>query len=130
MDALKIVGFGIIAVILILIVEEQRKEIAIMISIVASVFIVMFIISEITPIIDFLNNLVNKSGINLAFLKVILKVTGIAYIIEISKNICIDANQNALAKKIEIAGKVIIVGISIPIITALLNIVTEMLVLV
>ena len=129
MEVIKIVGFAIISLILILMVQEQRKEIAILISFVSGICILIAVVNEITPIINLLNSMAEKSGMNSEFFKVILKVTAIAYIIEIGRSMCIDSNQKALAEKLELAGKVIIVSISIPIITSLLNVITEMMVL-
>lgn len=129
MDIFKVIGFAIIALILIIIVKEQRKDIAILLSIIAGVFILMFAITKITPVIELLNTLAEKSGINTEFFKVILKVTAIAYLVEIAKSICQDSGENALGQKVEIAGKVVIIAISIPIITSLLNLLSDMMVL-
>ena len=73
-----------------------------------------------------LYDLVEKSGINSSFLVIILKVTGIAYLGELGKNICTDAGQSAIATKLEIAGKILIVSISLPIFTSLISVVTEL----
>ena len=129
MDILKVIGFSIVALVLIIVVKEQRKDVAILLSILAGIFILMFAISKITPVISLLNNLAEKSGMNIEFFKVILKVTGIAYLVEIAKSICEDSNENALSQKLEIAGKVVIIAISIPIITSLLNLLSDMMVL-
>ncbi|MCX8074931.1 MAG: stage III sporulation protein AD [Clostridia bacterium] len=126
MDVFKIVAFAIIAVSIILVIKEQRKEIALMLSIVAGVSILLFSITKISPVMDMLNELVTNSGINSQFLLIILKVTGIAYIVEFGKNICVDAGESAIGTKLEMAGKVIILTLSIPLIGALMNILTNL----
>ena len=95
---------------------------ALLLTIVAGICILLFAISKITPIIDLLNTLIDNSGINKDFLIIILKITGIAYLVEFGKNICIDAQQSAIATKLEIAGKVIIVSLSLPLIATLVNV--------
>ena len=77
-----------------------------------------------SAIFELLDILVSKSGINKEFLTIILKITVIAYIVEFGKNICIDAGQSSIATKLEMAGKVIIVVLSLPIISSLVNILT------
>ena len=124
MEIFKVVGFAIISVVLIVLLKEQKQEMALLLTIVAGICILFFVLSKITPIIDMLNTLVNNSGINKDFLIIILKITGIAYIVEFGKNICIDAGQSAIATKLEIAGKVIIVALSLPLIATLINILT------
>ena len=54
-------------------------------------------------------------------------MTGIAILTEFAVSICIDSGETAIAKKIDLGGKIIIVSISIPIITALLELVLQIL---
>lgn len=124
LEVLKIVGFAIVATVLIIIIKEQKPEIAILLTSVSAILIMMYAISKMSGVIDMLNKLVETSSINKEFLTIILKVTGIAYIVEFGKNVCIDAGQSAIATKLEMAGKVIIVVLSFPLINALLTIVS------
>lgn len=126
MDIFKVVAFSLVATILIVLIKEQRKEIALMLTIIASIGIIVFAIDEISQIINLLSNLTEKSGINKDYLMIIIKVTGIAYIVEFGKNICQDAGQSAIATKLEMAGKVAIVSLSIPILSALLTVLSGM----
>ncbi len=121
-EVFKIVAFCIVAVCLILVIKEQRKEIALLLTIFTSVCLLIFVVFKIESIFDLLSTLVDKSGINKDFLFIIIKITIIAYIIEFGKNICQDASQTAIATKLEMAGKVIIVVLSLPIISSLVNI--------
>ena len=122
MEIFKVVGFATISVILVVLLKNQRPDIALILSIASGIIIMIFAISKLTPIIDMLNTLIDNSGINKSFLKVILKITAIAYIVEFGKNICQDAGQSAIATKLEMAGKIIIVALSLPIIASLVNI--------
>ncbi len=129
MDIFKVIGFTILSLILIIVVRENRKDIAIILSLVSGIFIIMFAVNKLDEIVNLLNSLAEKSGLNKEFFIVILKVTAIAYMIEIAKSMCIDSKESALAEKIEIAGKVIIISISIPVITSLLSLLSDMMVL-
>lgn len=123
-EVFKILGFAIIATILIVMLNNEKKEIGLVLSIAAGVCIFLFTVSKITPIVDMLNSLIESSGINKEFLLIILKITGIAYLVEFGKNICIDAGQSAIATKLELAGKIIIVSLSLPLIATLVNVLT------
>ena len=126
MDIFKVVAFAIVATVLIVLIKEQRKEMALLLTIIASLGIILFAIDEISGIINLLDNLAEKSGISKDYLLIIIKVTGIAYIVEFGKNVCQDAGQSAIASKLEMAGKVVIVSLSIPIISALLTVLSGM----
>ena len=125
MTLFKIVGFGIIAVSLIIILKNQRPEIALMCIVASSVIILLFVFDELKNIIDLINSLMANSSIGSTYIKIILKVIGITYIIEFGKDICKDAGESAIANKIELAGKVIIVSLSIPVVASLVDIVTQ-----
>ena len=100
MEIIKVVGFSIFSAILIVILKEEKKEFALILSIVAGVLILIFAMEKINPVLNMLYDLVNKSSINSNFLIIILKVTGIAYLVEFGKNICMDAGQSAISTKL------------------------------
>lgn len=126
MEIIKVVGFAIFATMLVVILKEEKKEFAVVLSVIAGVMLLLFCISKIDPIINMLYELVEKSGINSSFLVIILKVIGIAYLVELGKNICQDAGQSAIATKLEMAGKIIVVSISLPIFTSLISLLVEL----
>lgn len=125
MTIFKIVAIGIVAAILIVFLKEQKKEYAILLSIVAGVMLLLLTLTKLEPIVSVIQKLSLNIPIDNSYILLILKVIGISYLIEFGKDICIDAGESSIANKIEIAGKVIIVGISIPAITAVLEIITE-----
>lgn len=124
MEIFKVVSFCIIATILIIIIKQQKPEMALLLTITATVGVMLFAIYKMSDIFNLLDSLANKSGINKDFLIIIIKITIIAYIVEFGKNICTDAGQTAIATKLEMAGKVVIVTLSLPIINSLISILT------
>ncbi|CDC78558.1 MAG: stage III sporulation protein AD [Clostridia bacterium] len=122
MEVIKIVGVSIFAVIMIIILKNYRPEMALVLSIITGIGIMLYAISKMSSVINVLNDLVSKSGVNTDFLLIIIKVIGIAYIVEFGKNVCIDAGQSSIATKLEMAGKVVIVVLTIPLISSLVNV--------
>ena len=126
-DVIKIIGIGSLALIIIVILKQYKPEFAIYVSMIAGVLILVLSIQKLTGIINLLQSLANKTYINKSFLSILLKITGIAFITEFAVSICSDAGEKAIASKIEIGSKVIIIAMSIPIITSLLELVIEIL---
>lgn len=122
MEVIKIVGVSIFAVIMIIILKNYRPEMALVLSIITGIGIMLYAISKMSSVINVLNDLVFKSGVNTDFLLIIIKVIGIAYIVEFGKNVCIDAGQSSIATKLEMAGKAVIVVLTIPLISSLVNV--------
>ena len=126
-EIIKIIGIGLIALVIAIILKQYRPEYAIYVSIVAGILILVFIMSKITGIINLLKAISDKTYINKQFLSILLKITGIAIITEFAVSICTDAGEKAIASKIEIGSKVIIIAMSIPIISSLLEIILKIL---
>ena len=126
MEIFNIVGFSLVAVILIIILKSLKKdEFALIVTIIASLVIFALVLLKLEDITSLLTDLVNKSGINKEYLTILLKVTGISYIIELASNICKDAGSLALASKVEMMGKVSVVVLTIPILTSVISVVLD-----
>ena len=127
MDIIKIIGVGLIALIIIIILKQYRSEFVIYVSIIAGVIILILIMDKVSAIIDLLTSLSNKTVINNEFLVLLIKITGIAFLTEFSVSICKDSGETAIASKIDIGGKVLIISMSIPIIASLLETIIKIL---
>ena len=127
MEVIKIIGIALIALIIIIILKQYRPEFAIYISILTGILIILLVTDKLTDIIQLLNSIASKASINTEFLTLLLKITGIAFLAEFAVSICRDAGEAAIASKVEIGSKIIIIAMSIPIISALLEIVLKIL---
>ncbi len=127
MDIIKIIGVGFTALIIIIVIKQYKPEFAVYISIIAGIIIILMIMDKLSAIIELITTLTNKTSVGSSFLTILLKITGIAILTEFAVSICKDSGETAIANKIDLGGKVIIISISIPIITALLELITSIL---
>ncbi len=125
MDIYKIVGIAVIATILATLLKSQKKEIAIILSIATGLVILLYVSLYLNNVIDTVLEISSRVNLDLSFVKIILKIISISYICEFGSQICKDAGESSIASKVELAGKVIIIYISTPIITSLLNILSD-----
>ncbi|MBE3592529.1 MAG: stage III sporulation protein AD [Thermoanaerobacter sp.] len=121
MEIFQIVILGIVVLLILTVLKETNPEMAIILSLVAGVIIFMMILPKLSAIVEVLNTLARKSGLDNIYFMTTLKIIAIAYITEFGVQLCLDANEKNLASKIEIAGKIIIIFLSIPIIVALME---------
>lgn len=126
-EIIKIIGIGLVALVIAIILKQYRPEYAIYVSIIAGVLILFLVMEKLSGIINLLKSISDKTYINKQFLGILLKITGIAIATEFAVSICADAGEKAIASKIEIGSKVIIIAMSIPIISSLLELVIEIL---
>ena len=127
MDIIKIIGIGLIALILIIILKQYKPEFVIYVSLIAGALILTLTFSKISGIIELINSLSSKGSINQEFIKLLIKITGIAILTEFAVSICKDTGETSIASKIDMGGKVIMVSMSIPIIAGLLETIIKIL---
>ena len=127
MDIIKIIGVGLIGLIIIIIMKQYKPDFVIYVSLIVGTIILFMIMDKLNGIIDILTSLSNKASINSEFLVILLKITGIAFLTEFAVSICNDSGETAIANKIDLGGKIILLAISIPIISALLEFIIKIL---
>lgn len=126
-EIIKIVGVGVIALIIIIIMKQYRPEFAIYISMLAGILIMWLVFGRLSEIINLIQSITSKTNINNKYLSIILKITGIAILTEFAVSICKDSGETAIANKMDMGGKVVIVSMSIPIISGLLETIVKVL---
>lgn len=125
--AVKICVIGIVAVIFSLMIKKISPQMATLLALATSVLIFLIILpmlSEITVMFKSFSDLIDYKTL---YMDIVLKIICVCYISEIASEICADAGEGAIAKKIEMGGKVIIMVLSLPIINEILKTVTTIL---
>ncbi|MDR1538653.1 MAG: stage III sporulation protein AD [Clostridiales bacterium] len=123
MEIARIVAVGIISIILAIAVKKQNAEFSLLISISASIIIFFMLMPLLGQAVGILQNIASLMDTNVQYIGVILKIIAIAYIAEFGAQICIDAGEAAVGSKIELAGKVLIMIASTPVLFGLVNLI-------
>lgn len=121
MGIIPIIGIGLIGTLIAVILKEYKPEFKIYISIICGIIIFFLVASNLKSFIDLITNLSNRLNMSNEFLLILLKITGISILTEFAISICKDSGESAIASKIDLGGKITIIGVSIPIISALLE---------
>ncbi|WP_373892743.1 stage III sporulation protein AD [Virgibacillus natechei] len=121
MDILQIVTLGIIASILYIVLKDLHASFAFFLILITAIIIFFVVIQQIGTIIQLIDSLGKRANIDGMYLETILKIIGIAYLAEIGSSITKDAGLQSVAANIELAGKIFILLLAIPIITALIE---------
>lgn len=124
MNILSISLLAMIAVIIMVMLKPKNGEIAIMLGICASVIILLAVLSQVTQIMDTINNIIAVSGISTSYIVILLKVIGICLITEFAVNTCKDAGSQSLAGNVSLAGKILVTITALPLYSDILNTVT------
>jgi stage III sporulation protein AD len=125
MGLIQIVALTVLAAMLALVLKNQRPELALQLGIAAGALILLLVIDQLAGVLSEIERIGAQFGLQGDQMLVVIKVIGMAYLAEFGVQICKDAGENALAGKVELAGKVMIIAVSIPVVTALLKMVTS-----
>lgn len=126
-EIIKIIGIALIALIIIIMLKQYRPEYAIFISVLTGVLILFLVMDKLSGIINLIQSIQDKFSANTQFIALLIKITGIAFLSEFAVSLCKDSGEGAIASKIELGSKIIIVSMSVPIISNLLEIVLKIL---
>ncbi|WP_245855647.1 stage III sporulation protein AD [Bacillus oleivorans] len=121
MEIFKIVGIALISTFLALLIKEQKPNFAFLFIVFVGCTLFLFLVDEIYRIIRMIEQIAVNANINLIYVETILKIIGIAYIAEFAAQISKDAGLGSIASKIELAGKVLILAMAVPILTVLIE---------
>ena len=121
-DIFKIAGIGLAGGMLALFLKSYRKEYAILVALVTAAALLFPAVNMLSNVVSEFASLANMTGIRYEYIEVIMKTVGIAYIAEFAAQVLKDAEQGAIASKVELFGKAAILYITFPIITEFLEV--------
>ena len=127
MAAFKLAGVAILAVSAVAILRAYRPEMATQLSIAAGILLFTYALSDIEALRQAVEGVAAQFGLGLEQLKLVFKVLGIAYVIQFAAEACKDAGESAIASKVEMAGRVLIVITAFPALSAVMGLLASLL---
>ena len=104
-------------------VKKYAPEMALQVSLATGVLIALLMLEELIYTVESVREFVQAYPAGEEWVSHLLKVTGIAYISEFTGQLLRDAGQNAIGTKVETAGKIMILGLGLPLLTQFADIV-------
>ena len=127
MELAKIIGVGLVTAIAALILKSSKPELAFAVTIAGGVIILIFALDMLGASLRIFTDIAEKTGIDQSLVKIILKIVAIGYLVEFSAGIVEDFGSKSIADKLVLAGKIIILTVSIPIIQSLITLIGNIL---
>jgi len=116
-DIVRIIAVGIIAAVLAITIKKTNPEMAMQVNIAAGILIFLLLMSHLTQAIDFIRRFSENYSMAYSAVTVVLKIIGIAYLCEFAVQILKDTGEGAIASKVELGGKVLIMVLTLPMLT-------------
>ncbi len=123
MSIIGICGFCIASVIACKAIENDSRQIKLILTLTVSVIILVFSVSFVSQIVSAVSSLFESAKIDNMYIKIIFKSLGVTYIAQFAADYCKDCGENAISSQIILAGKISVLVISLPLFKAFIEII-------
>ena len=123
MDIVKVIGVAFVTTFAVMILRPTKPELAAVVSIAGGVLVLLMFVDSLKAVTEGFASIVQKAGIKSDVFTALLKIIGIGYLTEFAAGICSDAGNGSMAQKVNLAGKVVILVLALPIIDNLIQII-------
>lgn len=127
MEIIRISVVGIAGVFLAILLKQVRPDYSLYITMAAGIAILFYSAGKLSYLLSSLRKIQQYVPVDAAYMTILLKMIGITYIGQFCAGICKDAGYSAVAGQIEIFGRLAVLAVSMPVLTALLETIHEFL---
>lgn len=107
--------------------NSQIPMVAVMVSLVTAVVILLKVMPSLVSIFGKISDVSRTTDLQIDYIPLLLKIVAVAYLGEFAQDICEDAGEKGIAKKLELAVKIIIMVMALPLLEAVVGAVLELL---
>lgn len=120
-EIFKIIGVAFVTAIAAVILRSTKPELSFAVTVTGIVVILIFLIDSMQSTLAIFQEIGRLTGVENGLIKVLLKIVGVGYLTEFAAGILNDFGSSAIADKVSLGGKLIIILLSLPIIESLLH---------
>ena len=114
MNVVGIAGIAVCAAVIASMLRRYHQEYAVLLGIAAGIVILLEIFANIAPAVRQIGTLLSATGISSDYAVILLKTLGVCFLTQFAADACRDAQESALAAKVELGGKIAIVVLALP----------------
>ena len=114
MELTTILSMLLIAAFLTVLLRRYRPELAMGVGIVAGAIALLAVLKTVAPAVSQLQALLDGAALPQAYTAILFKALGICLLTQLTADACRDAGESALAAKAELAGKLLLLVLSLP----------------
>ncbi len=127
LNILSILMIAPIGAMLALIIKKQTPSVSLALSISVAILMLLYGITAISHMLNMLNDIIDKFGVDFTVFQPMIKVTGIGIVARIASEICKDAGESGLSAKVELCATVASALVALPLFSTVLNLITGLL---
>jgi len=121
MNITGIIALGLTGTVFSVLLKKENPQMAMLTAAATGILIFLMLCSPLGELLSLLQETAEEAGVGEGYFRIVLKVIGIAYLTQFGAQLCADAGETAVAAKIELAGKVLMMTAAAPVLTGLLE---------
>ncbi len=119
MEIFRIIGVGMVGLFATVILKEVKPELAVVASVVTGIALLIFVIEPFSSAIGVFRSIADQANLDASLVGGVVKIIGVGYLTEFSASLCEDYGVSSVGKKMQFAGKILILTLSLPMITSI-----------
>ena len=125
LSIVQLVLIAVVGMLIALTFRKQQADMSVIVSIGICLLLMFFMVQAFDALVSFIQKI--SGYMNLEYVGVLLKLIGIAYVCEFASSLCKDAGYQAISGQIEVAGRVAMMIIAIPVMLAIIDTIEQFL---
>ncbi|MDR3293018.1 MAG: hypothetical protein LBT20_02815 [Clostridiales bacterium] len=126
MDIFKVIGVAVVGAVISVFLKSTKPEFVVFTVMAVGIMLLIFVLNSLTDVMDAFSSVVSKTNIDEGIFSGILKIIGIGYLTEYSSEVCNDMSCSSIAGKIQLAGKITIFLMALPVVTAFVEMLSKL----
>ncbi|MGN0666344.1 MAG: SpoIIIAC/SpoIIIAD family protein [Huintestinicola sp.] len=102
------------------------REYGVVLKTAAAASVLIAVISAAEPVFSSVNEIFSKTGADSEYLKIMIKAAGICYLTRLASDICTDSGESTLASQAELAGKISLIVLGLPLFEKTIAVITPL----
>jgi len=124
---IKVAAAAVAAALCAVVVRKQSPEIALALGMGACALVVLYCSGALTAVMELADKLAQAGGLSAQVVEPVMKTAGIAIVTRLAADFCKDAREGGLASAVELAGTALALAAALPLMTAVLDVLTQLL---
>lgn len=127
MEIFRIAAIGLVTAFCVLLLRDVKSELALIVAFAGGIIVILSVIGYFSNIFSVIASIAKRAGLAVSVITLLFKVIAVGYLTEFSASLIEDAGLSSLADKVTLAGKLIIVAASLPVVVELFEFIAGLL---
>lgn len=119
-------GLAVVAAALCMVVRAWQPQAASLCAMAAGLMVLLSALESLSGVQDVIARLSALGGLQEGYLQTLMKVLGISYVAELAAQACADLGEEGLSRKVELAGRVSVFTLTMPMLLSMLEMILEL----